>query len=230
MPENEKGMLDVSVREARGVVADLLEKLGGPDGREWFIAAKRFLRKEEPWGWKADWERFYKELFGLEINLSGLVIPAKKKGFDRLIVVAPGMTPQRLYGRCSKLFPCWTWLVSKSFDEAIAPSDRVAGERAYAIWIRDRITSDEELIGFSASALEEKGVPGITLEERLIYELKFFKETKRHLDVVSWTLCSGSRYFDGRVPEVSWAGNELWVGWRKPDFVDSYWRSREVVS
>lgn len=44
-----KGMLDVSVHDARGVVADLLEKLGGPNGQEWLSAAKRFLRKEQPW-------------------------------------------------------------------------------------------------------------------------------------------------------------------------------------
>ena len=44
-----KDMLGVSVYEARGVVADLLEKLGGQDGVHWLSAAKRFLRKESPW-------------------------------------------------------------------------------------------------------------------------------------------------------------------------------------
>ncbi|MBI2012908.1 MAG: hypothetical protein HYS88_00430 [Candidatus Colwellbacteria bacterium] len=45
-------MLGVSVHEARGVVADLLEKLGGPNGAEWLTASKRFLRKENPWDGK----------------------------------------------------------------------------------------------------------------------------------------------------------------------------------
>lgn len=44
-----QGMLGVSVREVGGVVTDLLEKLGGPNGGEWLAALKRFLRKESPW-------------------------------------------------------------------------------------------------------------------------------------------------------------------------------------
>lgn len=42
-------MLDkVSVYEAHGVLTDLMQKLGGHDGREWLYSAKRFLRKENP--------------------------------------------------------------------------------------------------------------------------------------------------------------------------------------
>ena len=42
-------MLGVTVHDAQGVVADLLQKLGGQDGQEWLTATKRFLRKENPW-------------------------------------------------------------------------------------------------------------------------------------------------------------------------------------
>lgn len=48
-----QGMLGVSVHDARGVVSDLLEKLGGPNGEEWLTALKRFLRKENPWDGKS---------------------------------------------------------------------------------------------------------------------------------------------------------------------------------
>ena len=42
-------MLDkVSVQEAQGVLADLMQKLGGHDGQDWLHSAKRFLRKENP--------------------------------------------------------------------------------------------------------------------------------------------------------------------------------------
>jgi len=62
-----------------------------------------FLRgeKEDTSVLLADWQEFYRGLFGLEIDLSGLSVPGRKKGFDRLIVVAQGMTPQRLYDKCA---------------------------------------------------------------------------------------------------------------------------------
>lgn len=42
-------MLDkVSVHDAQGVIADLMQKLGGDDGQAWLKSAKRFLRKENP--------------------------------------------------------------------------------------------------------------------------------------------------------------------------------------
>lgn len=45
-----KNMLGASVRETKGVITDLHEKLGGPHGKEWLAATKRFLRKENPLG------------------------------------------------------------------------------------------------------------------------------------------------------------------------------------
>lgn len=45
-----KGMLGaVSVKELKGVVGDLMEKCSGRDGRKWLVAAKRFLRGDDPW-------------------------------------------------------------------------------------------------------------------------------------------------------------------------------------
>lgn len=45
---------------------------------------------------------------------------------------------------------------------------------------------------------------GITLRERLLLEIAYFKETGDHLDINNWTLCSGSRSSDGSVPYVRW--------------------------
>lgn len=41
-----KDMLDVTVHQSQGVITDLLQKLGGPNGQQWLAATKRFLRKE----------------------------------------------------------------------------------------------------------------------------------------------------------------------------------------
>jgi len=175
-----------------------------------------------------DWQQFYHDLFGLEIDLLGLSVPAKKKGFDRLVIVAQGMTLQRLYDNCVKLCPCWKW-TDDDLDK-IVQSERTAKDGTYAVWFRDVVEADEELKNLSANDLKEKGIPGITLEERLLMELKYFKETGNHLDIKSWTLCSGSRYSNGEVPSVHWHSDGLGVGWYHPDNADGGLRSRRAVS
>jgi len=175
-----------------------------------------------------DWQQFYHDLFGLEIDLLGLSVPAKKKGFDRLVIVAQGMTLQRLYDNCVKLCPCWKW-TDDDLDK-IVQSERTAKDGTYAVWFRDVVEADEELKNLSANDLKEKGIPGITLEERLLMELKYFKETGNHLDIKSWTLCSGSRGSGGRVPGVGWGSGGLRVGWYHPDGAYDCLRSRRAVS
>jgi len=180
----------------------------------------------------ADWQSFYHDLFGIEVenDFSNLVIPEKRGGFDRLLVVVNGMNPQRLYGKCAELFKVWKW-TEKNLDE-IVTSDRSAKNGAYAIWVRNQVEADEELKNLSANQIKAHGIPGITLEERFIYELKYFKETGNHLDIQNWTLCSGSRYGDGRVPCVRWDPDYggLDVDWCAPGFRDDRLRARQAVS
>jgi len=156
-----------------------------------------------------DFENFYKEVFGMEVDLSEVEIPEKKEGFDRLIILVPGMTPQKLYDKCAEQFSCNKW--TKTDLDKIVKSERTSETNAYAVWFRDRVEADDELKDKSADELEAEGILGITLEERLIYELKYFKETGNHLDISNITLCSGSRYSDGDVPRVRWRGGRLEV-------------------
>jgi len=191
---------------------------------------KIFVNKFNPWADViSDWQNFYRDVFGIETDFSNLRIPKRPQGFDRLIVVAQGLTPQSAYDKCAGLFPCWKWM-DENLDIVVL-SDRLAKDGAYAIWIRDRVEADEELKSLSANQLKEKSIVGITLEERLIYELKYFKETGKHLDINNWTLCSGSRYCDGSVPWVDWGvGDGLSVHWYVPGVANDLLRSRQVVS
>lgn len=173
----------------------------------------------------ADWQEFYQDVFGLEFDFSEITIPDKKSGFDRLIIVAPGMTTMNLFNKCSELFNAWTY-TDKSLDEVIQ-SDRTAKNGAYAIWLRDRIEADEEMKNISANLINQQKI--ITLEERLLYELKFYKETGQHLDVSSITLCAGSRYDDGNVPSVNWGGDELEVYCYDPAHQGGNLRARVAV-
>lgn len=176
----------------------------------------------------ADWQAFYRCVFEVEVDFSNLVIPEKRAGFDRLLIVAQGMTPQCLYNKCGKLFSVRKW--SDENLDKIVISDRTVKDGAYAVWVRDRVEADEELKNRSYNDLKQQGITGITLEERQIYELKFFNENGEHLDIANWTLCAGSRYSAGGVPGASWSDGKFRVGWGGPGDAGGRLRSRQVVS
>jgi len=176
----------------------------------------------------ASWQQFYQDLFGFEVDFSGLTVPGRKRGFDRLMEVAQGMTPQRLYDKCAEFFTCWKE-ANRSLDE-IVQSERTAKDGAYAVWFRDVVEADEDLKNLSADDLKKMDIPGITLEERLLMELKCFKETGNHLDIANITLCSGSRDSDGYVPGVCWFVDGLLVFWCPPGYSFPRLRSRRAVS
>ena len=173
-----------------------------------------------------DWQDFYKEVFGIEVDFSQLHIPKHQEGFDRLIVVAQGMTPRKLYDKCSEMFPCWKG-IDGDLDKVIT-SGRTAKNGPYAVWVRDCQEADEELKNLSANKLKQMKIPAITFEERLLFELKFFKETGKHLDLENWTLCAGSRYGDGHVPSVIWSSYYLGGLLVDQYFSHSYYDSRRA--
>lgn len=94
------------------------------------------------------------------------------------------------------------------------------------------VEADEANKNQSANDLEKAGVDGITLRERLLMELDYFEETGEHLDVINWTLCSGSRYSGGPVPGVSWRSGprEVAVRWFPVGGAHDRLRARAVVS
>ena len=51
-------MLGEALRTVCGPLGDLNQKLASPNGEEWLIALKRFLRKENPWDGKPDFPIF----------------------------------------------------------------------------------------------------------------------------------------------------------------------------
>ncbi|MEE9524949.1 MAG: hypothetical protein V3V59_09420 [Thermodesulfovibrionales bacterium] len=176
----------------------------------------------------SDWEAFYKRIFDIQVSLSDLYIPQECEGFDRLLIVARGITPQKTFDKCASLFPASAW-TNKDLDN-IVKSDRTSLSDTYALWAKDRIEPDDEYKNVYASHLKERGIPCISLEERLIYELKYYDETGAHLDLKNITLCAGSRYSNGNVPSVSWLDGKFWVYWYFPDVCCcGPLRAREVV-
>lgn len=178
----------------------------------------------------AQWSALYREL-GIAVDFTGLKIPAKRRGFDRLIAVPQGIKIQQVYNVCIGAFPCWKW-TNEDLDSVVTENDRNPADGNYAIWLRERVEADEEWKNKSADQICERGILGITLLERFLYGLKFFKETGRHLDVKKATLCSGSRYRGGGVPRVSFSkfSGGVGVDWYDPGDASGALRAREVVS
>jgi hypothetical protein len=174
-----------------------------------------------------DWQTLYRQEFGIEIDISKIWIPKRVLGFDRLIVVAQGLTPEKIISALKKRLTVWKY--SDNLDTVTSIRKTT---QTYAIWVRDRQEADEELKNKSANDLQKEGINGITLEECLLFHHKYFLETGKHPDEKIWTLCSGSRYSDGNVPDVFWNSiyRELWVFWCLPDFAGGDLRSRQVVS
>ena len=176
----------------------------------------------------AEWQSFYADL-GIRCDLSGVRIPADPGGIARVIIMAQGITPQSAYYLCAKNFKCWKW-TNENLDKIVI-SERTAQNGPYAIRIRPRVEADEELKNLSYNQLKAQNIIGITLEERLIYELKYYKETNKHLDIHNWTRCDGSLYRDGDVPGVYWDGydDEMDVCRYFPDYANDSLRARVAV-
>lgn len=158
------------------------------------------MNKNASVGLTKNWQDFYRDLFEINTDFSNLRIPVHQESFDRLIIVAQGMTPERLYHKCRELFLGWK-TTNKSLDEVVK-SERSSHKDPYAVWFRDTINADEDLKNLSYDDLKAKNIPAITLEERLLFELKYYTETSGHLDPDTFTSCAGSRYTDGFVPNV----------------------------
>jgi len=177
----------------------------------------------------SEWENFYQRVLGITVDLSRVEIPSHqpKKDFSRIVMVAESLTLNQVWEVCKKRFPAWSYY-GDDLDKAVLINNRTT-IKSYAIRIRDRQEADEELKNLSANQLSKKGIPGITLLERLLLELKYYDETGQHLDLQNITLCNGSRFLFDRVPLVRWHDGRFDVIWFYP--ADAYYglRSRAVV-
>lgn len=180
-----------------------------------------------------DWQKFYADVLNMQMDFSTIELPSITSGFGWGVVVAPGLTPQKVYDACKALFLCWKYTEDQSLDEVIdlTKEANFASEKPYVVWVRDRVEADEEHKNRSARQLEADGVNGITLLERLFLELWYFWKTGKHLDVQNVTLCAGSRRTGGFVPCVRWRGDGyLHVDWYDVGHAFGYIRVREVIS
>lgn len=181
------------------------------------------------WQIIAEWQVFYRAL-GINCDLSNVTIPDNPGDFNRVIIMAQGITPKVALDLCKKHFSCSCYRGSYNLDKDIT-SERTTQNGPYAVRFRNRRESDRELKNLSSYDLRQQGILGITLEERFIYGVKYYRENGKHLDVRNKNLCSGSRDSRGHVPRVSENNctNHLTIGWTNRHEVRDDLRSREAI-
>lgn len=222
------------IARTSGITPDLLNAITQDKSDQFWADFRKSLDrasgKSEQSTDVSDWVNFYKKFFGLDVSVEAITkaMPAKVKGFDRLIVVAEGLTVTDVWDACKKAFKCWE--LNRDLEAELRKSERGPVKTTTARWFRDQVEADEETKNFSADDLEATGAKGITLIERMLFELKYFDETGKHLDVKNVTLCSGSRGSGGRVPSADWCGDEFGVDWSYADDRHSGLRSRVAVT
>ncbi len=177
-----------------------------------------------------DWKNLYKKFFGFDTDFTGLKIPEKKDGFDRLIIVAKGASPDCVYKACRKLFRCFRY--TEDFDGTTRGWNDREANNTYAIWARDNPEADKQNSNISARVLKKRGGTYITLAERMLYEMKYFLETGEHMDTKgTYTMCLGSRRSNGDIPYVyrNPTMYVMYINWYHSTGRCSDIRAREVV-
>lgn len=175
----------------------------------------------------AKWSAFYKKHFNLTPDLSGVEITDHQDGFDRLIIIARGLTRNQVYDACEKQFPCWRY--REDLDGSIKTDERDPKNGTYAIWVRDRQEADEENKNQSYDQRRKQECQDETILEHMLHKLKYFDETGKHLDINNWTLTSSLDSGGGAVG-ARWPCGRFNVRcWRVGDHND-YLRARSAVS
>lgn len=241
MPENiksdceflKKGFLEIA--SELHVFSDLLDETSLTKDVTKAKPAKNNLKNKISSLWERisnvprEWRGFYQMEFNIDLSKVRIKIPEKKEGFDRLIVVAQGLTLNQIYEACEKYFTCYRY--TPNLDKGITHNDRKP-TKTYAIRVKDNRVADPEHGNKSADQIKKEGIQGITLLERLVFELEYYFERRLHLDVggVTETSCSGSRDNRDKTPDVHFTRDTLWVDFHESDYAGDQLRTREVVS
>ncbi len=191
-----------------GFIVDFLTTLLSETQIDYWLGHKTELKKklrevfsitDEYANSREEWVKFYKTHFNWDVDFSGVIIPPMPTDGKkwRLLFLAKGMILNLAFQICEKLFPSWKYY--GDLNKEISKNIRDTSSH-YAVWVRDEIEPDTEFLGKSTREADPNMKIGITNLERIIFEIKYFSETGKHLDVKGITFCSASRDADGDVP------------------------------
>lgn len=102
-------------------------------------------------GWAAEYQRFYREVFSLTVDFTGVEISAEQSGFGWAMYVSKGMTTNQAWAKANERFKCRSYF-GDDLDKAVPKNDRTSTV-AYTKRFRDCVEADEENKNLSANAL-----------------------------------------------------------------------------
>lgn len=220
-----------------GFIVDFLSTILNFSQVEYWLSNKTELKKklrevffivDEFYEIRQNWQDFYKTHFNWDVDFSQVIIPQKPKGKWRLLFIPKGMTLNFAFQICQKLFTSWKYY--DDLDKKVSKNIRNTSTH-YAVWVRDEVEPDQEFLGKSIRQADPDMLIGITLLERILFEIKFFTETGNHLDIKGLTYCSGSRDADGNVPLACLGfDGKFRVNWSSLDLCHSMYGIRSAVS
>jgi hypothetical protein len=196
-------------------VLDIINKLSGPDGEAWHNALKAQLKAGvcdvamQPAQAKS-WRKWNQVVYDTCFPELGVVVPEleERPGMVALYI-ARGLTCDRIFAAMKTLFKkVWKWC-DGSIDAQLDSSKEVRSPQngSYVIYVKDAVEPDPEYLGKSVRQVDPNGSIGVTLLERIFHGMVHFAKTAKHLDVKGYTLCSGSRYRGGNVPNMCLGNN-----------------------
>jgi hypothetical protein len=245
------------VRQARshGVPFEALQRLAQKPNDPWWAHLDELVPKPEaalvpaqaatPWS-PTDDERkvvsrfvesnlkFWRDVHGIDLRLPEDVYPLFPRlvpGFERYIVM-PQIGLNAIWEGQSRSFKAWKYFDTEP-EAFVTQNERSAAKTGlYVILVRESVEPDSDLLNLSASMVKKRKLKTETLAERLVHGHQYYIETKGHLDVNGWTICSGSRYSDGGVPYAYWRGadREVRVDWSGVDDRDPSSGPRAAVT
>ncbi|MDA3815449.1 MAG: hypothetical protein PF549_03720 [Patescibacteria group bacterium] len=194
------------IKKFGGTTEDL-HRLATPEGRETLeevarVIVKRAAKKiPDHLVW---WQEFYREE-GIEIDFDSFEIPERPKSSSWLIIVASGMTYNKVIQALNRKFSIWLYNIGdRSLGKVLdlRKEQRLATSKPYAIWVRANIEADQDQKGKSAKDIGNVLV--ISLMERLLLEIFYFSyvTNRHHLDVENYTFCLGSSDSNGFTSKV----------------------------
>jgi hypothetical protein len=169
------------------------------------------------------WEKFFQEVFGITAD-QFLRLPVVRHCAGPLIVNFSGqLSLRKIWKKCKELFPCVTQVDIKddirlklqavrSCRPAKEQKRRVYGVRLIGEDIKNILPGLVALLpdaNYLKGDADQLAIGGITLEERLLYELKYrWENNGEHPPLESVPdICYGSYFMDsGRIDGFPWVG------------------------
>lgn len=154
-----------------------------------------------------EWGDFL-ETTGCACDVSVIPVPRHRLGMDSLIVVPHEMTLNRVVELMRGKIDVWIHTdFGDDIDGSLHHNSR-SNDHSYVVWTRDEVESDEEFRDTSAEEIESRGIPTVTLLERLLLGMFRLHKNEDHLDVIGGTLCAGTRTLTDKVPCVEWSDED----------------------